>query len=475
MRLPTVVILRSLAMCPLGAVGAQTIAQTVAQPAAQTVAQRPVSLTIGTDTVDMVVMRQSSGGAELTFQMVQSLSRGAGRDAGALIQSATINVMADDGRVIARTIDSVVVDSASLRFRRAAGHRYDVSGNSIYASETTVSGGMITNRERTDSGVGTRTLAVPAGTSAPLASPDLILRSAPLSRTWTTAFDVYVASAHQMMHITVDSVRSGDDAGRRVWRLYAHPERTTRFQYTIDSLTRDMTRFDVFDSTGSPITRYTHRRYNQDSSNTAMPATVATPAPRPSAADIERFAGHYYLEGVREVGSEVLLRPNGTFEFMLSYGALDESGAGTWTVVAGDVILQSAGVAHPATVRLDASSGVATNSIRVVVSDTRGQPVNGIEVDAVRPKSGTSFAKTRAGEYVLHFERGDTPTELSVGYDILDLMFPFPLSRPLKSTYRFVFDRGDIGVRRFDATRLIAGTKQLTMTMNGQRMNYVRH
>lgn len=467
MRLPTVVIFLSLATRPLGPLGAQTVAQTVAQ--------RPISLTIGTDTVDMVVMRQSSGGAELTFQMVQSLSRGTGRDAGALIQSATINVMADDGRVIARTIDSVVVDSASLRFRRAAGHRYDVAGNSIYASEATVSGGMITHRERTDSGVSTKTLPMPAGISAPLALPDLILRSAPLSRTWTTAFDVYVASGHQMMHITVDSVRSGDDAGRRVWRLYAHPERTTRFRYTIDSLTRDMTRFDVFDSTGSPITRYTHRRYIRDSSNTAVPATVATPATPPSAADIERFAGHYYLEGVREVGSEILLRPNGTFEFRLASGALDESGAGSWTVVDGDVVLQSAGVAHPPTVTLHASSGVATNSIRVVVSDTHGQPVNGIEVDAVRSKSGTSFAKTRAGEYVLHFERGDTPTELSVGYDILNLMFPFPLGRPPKSTYRFVFDRGDLGVRRFDAIRLTVAKNQLTMTMNGQRMNYARH
>lgn len=43
-----------------------------------------------------------------------------------------------------------------------------------------------------------------------------------------------------------------------------------------------------------------------------------------------RLAGHYYLNGVMEVGSELLLRPDGTFEFMLAYGANDQYGKGCW-------------------------------------------------------------------------------------------------------------------------------------------------
>ncbi|WAX94966.1 hypothetical protein N7E70_025485 [Aminobacter sp. NyZ550] len=43
-----------------------------------------------------------------------------------------------------------------------------------------------------------------------------------------------------------------------------------------------------------------------------------------------RLAGHYYLNGVMEVGSELLLRPNGSFEFMLAYGANDQYGKGCW-------------------------------------------------------------------------------------------------------------------------------------------------
>lgn len=48
-----------------------------------------------------------------------------------------------------------------------------------------------------------------------------------------------------------------------------------------------------------------------------------------AAAD-KRLAGHYYLNGVMEVGSELLLRPDGSFEFMLAYGANDQYGKGCW-------------------------------------------------------------------------------------------------------------------------------------------------
>ncbi|WP_395334586.1 hypothetical protein WBP06_23755 [Novosphingobium sp. BL-8H] len=53
------------------------------------------------------------------------------------------------------------------------------------------------------------------------------------------------------------------------------------------------------------------------------------------------FAGHYYLSGVMETGSELLLRPDGTFEWYLSYGALDQFADGTWRRD-GDTILLTA-------------------------------------------------------------------------------------------------------------------------------------
>lgn len=55
----------------------------------------------------------------------------------------------------------------------------------------------------------------------------------------------------------------------------------------------------------------------------------------------ERLAGHYYLNGVTEVGSELLLRDDGRFEWFLAYGAMDRSASGRWTEADGRVVLSS--------------------------------------------------------------------------------------------------------------------------------------
>lgn len=43
------------------------------------------------------------------------------------------------------------------------------------------------------------------------------------------------------------------------------------------------------------------------------------------------LAGHYYMRGVMEVGSELQLQANGEFQYMLAYGALDEYATGCWS------------------------------------------------------------------------------------------------------------------------------------------------
>ena len=75
----------------------------------------------------------------------------------------------------------------------------------------------------------------------------------------------------------------------------------------------------------------------------AQPATSA-PAPAPvvveaPAADAAR-AGHYYLQGVMETGSELVLDGQGGFEWYFSYGALDLAGRGRWRYAGADVVLE---------------------------------------------------------------------------------------------------------------------------------------
>ncbi len=51
------------------------------------------------------------------------------------------------------------------------------------------------------------------------------------------------------------------------------------------------------------------------------------------------LVGHYYLMGVMETGSELLLRPDGLFDWWLSYGAMDQDAQGAWHVEHDEVVL----------------------------------------------------------------------------------------------------------------------------------------
>ena len=51
--------------------------------------------------------------------------------------------------------------------------------------------------------------------------------------------------------------------------------------------------------------------------------------------------GEYYLRGVTEVGSGFLLKPDSTFQFFFSYGALDREGSGTWQLKGKEIVFNS--------------------------------------------------------------------------------------------------------------------------------------
>jgi hypothetical protein len=70
----------------------------------------------------------------------------------------------------------------------------------------------------------------------------------------------------------------------------------------------------------------------------ALPRISAAPAADCAPADAT-LAGDYHLNGVMEVGSELRLVPNGRFDYMLAYGALDELASGCWSREGGSVTL----------------------------------------------------------------------------------------------------------------------------------------
>jgi hypothetical protein len=66
----------------------------------------------------------------------------------------------------------------------------------------------------------------------------------------------------------------------------------------------------------------------------ALPA--AAQSCKPARADM---AGLYTLRGVMETGSQIMLRADGRFQYMLAYGAVDELAEGCWQRVNDVVVL----------------------------------------------------------------------------------------------------------------------------------------
>ncbi len=68
----------------------------------------------------------------------------------------------------------------------------------------------------------------------------------------------------------------------------------------------------------------------------------ATTSSEKDAVNRRGLAGHYYLSGVMETRSELLLRPDGSFAWFMSYGAMDQEAGGRWRVD-GDTVQLDAG------------------------------------------------------------------------------------------------------------------------------------
>jgi hypothetical protein len=118
------------------------------------------------------------------------------------------------------------------------------------------------------------------------------------------------------------------------------------------------------------------------------------------------------------------------------------------------------------TVLARSDSGTSTLARMVATVDSATQEVISMQW---RNESGAAGTWTN-----LRFDRPDAPIEISVGYRILSFNAAFPLTIPPAAEYRFVFDPGDLGTRRFEAETLIVSNTELIMKRDGRRMTYVR-
>jgi hypothetical protein len=161
--------------------------------------------------------------------------------------------------------------------------------------------------------------------------------------------------------------------------------------------------------------------------------------------------GTYCLTGVREVGSCLRLSADATFEYFLAYGA--------------DVVLDSPPYDKAPTFSFQGFRAAEGDGFDVVVVSKAGNPINGFNVRATCDGRSIDVGVTGTGFAVAC---KSAPTEIALGLEMFGLAYKsIEVSAPAGAdkAYVFAFDPGDLGNKRFAATRLQRkGPDSLVMT-----------
>ena len=184
-----------------------------------------------------------------------------------------------------------------------------------------------------------------------------------------------------------------------------------------------------------------------------------------AAAHCQNLAGNYVLRGEMEVGSELVLKGDGHFEFMLAYGAADYWAKGTWRQEGNAVILQSAGKKEEPFKLLRSEAG-KPGRIRVWVLGQNGKGVEHIEVHLLAGGEPLEAHTDADGAAVFP----DEPSARSIALEIRVYQVeagPFPMKASDKDYY-FELDGDAVQQVLFENEKLAVDGHTLIMTHWGQ-------
>lgn len=127
--------------------------------------------------------------------------------------------------------------------------------------------------------------------------------------------------------------------------------------------------------------------------------------------DIKDLPGNYFLQGVREVGSELWIGKNGKFQFTLTYGSQDDGTEGIWEIKNEHIVLTP--VKSPMVFRLETDSEFKkkepADGTWVAVASTADILLKNIEVkfEAKSGKSAVADTNPKNGEATVNMPAGE--------------------------------------------------------------------
>lgn len=137
------------------------------------------------------------------------------------------------------------------------------------------------------------------------------------------------------------------------------------------------------------------------------------------------LAGEYGAN-IPEVGTGLLLEPNGRFQYFFTYGAADYTAKGTWKSEEGAVVLTTDGKNEPP-VKLSRSTPGKGRAVRIHVVAQNGAPIQQVDVALT---GGAELQEARTDRQgVAVFEESGGAKSIEVRVPVYDMLGgPFALS-----------------------------------------------
>jgi hypothetical protein len=173
-----------------------------------------------------------------------------------------------------------------------------------------------------------------------------------------------------------------------------------------------------------------------------------------------------------EIAAGLELKDDHHFRYGLSYGALDEEAAGTWTVQGDQLLLTSDPVVPPRFVLVSQSSGTdAKLQINLDVPTGMSQQY----FDALITNTNGETEQKQLGEngLVLEFPSTSKPANLRMLLSIFDVVSePVKLDSNSGYSLRFRFEPHDLGKVAFQATPLKIVGGELLLDRHGRTIRF---
>ena len=200
-----------------------------------------------------------------------------------------------------------------------------------------------------------------------------------------------------------------------------------------------------------------------------LAAAAQTPAPPqpPTAAPTRASLAGTYDGGQLEVAAQLILKPDGHFQYELAYGALDEAAEGTWDVKDTVVLLTTVPTAVPPrfVVVSDTPDPNGTLHIHLTKTLVEGMRQRVLLLYGANPKPGQDSDEADiADDDSVPIPAGKHPTAFIPEIPVYPtLPAPIPLTGPAGHRFVLRFEPNDIGKANFHATPLVLQDGVLVM------------